>query len=138
MLVVVPSEEGLTMGTRVLDTAKAPGEIRTIFHGLELRLRVRIVVRDIGAAVALDDLQIDQQTGHRFGAHGSAPISMQSQLPRQDIMARHGVGDELLSQLGTLAWGDQPAHDETAEDVQNHVQMKARPLGRPLELGDVP
>src|SRR5450756_438722 len=87
MLVVVPGEECLAMGTRVLDTAKAFGEIRAIFHGLELRLRVRVIVRDIGAAVAFGDLQIDQETGHWFGAHGGSPIRVQSQLTRQDIMA---------------------------------------------------
>ena len=74
--------------------------------------------------MAFGDLQIDQKTGHWFGAHRGSPIRVQSQLTRQDIMARHGVGDELLRQVGALAWGDQPAHDETAEDVQNHVEVK--------------
>lgn len=57
----------------------------------------------MGAAVALADLQIDQETGHWFGVHGGSPISMQSQLTWQDLMARHGVGDELLRQVGALA-----------------------------------
>ena len=44
MLVVVPGEKRLAMGTRVLDTPKALGEIWPVFHGLELRLRVRVIV----------------------------------------------------------------------------------------------
>lgn len=63
---------------------------------------------------------------------------MQGQLAWLDCVARHGFGDELLSQLGALAQSKQPAHHAAAEDVQDHVQVKARPLGRPLELGDVP
>jgi hypothetical protein len=60
---------------------------------------------------------------------------MQGQHAGLDVMAFHGVGDELLGQLGALALGEQPAHDVTAEDVQDHVQVKARPLGRALKLG---
>ena len=53
-------------------------------------------------------------------------------------MPLHGVGDELLGQLGALTFGEQPAHNMAAEDVQDHVQVEARPLGRALELGNVP
>lgn len=34
VLVVVPGEEGLAVRSRVLDAAKALGEIRPVFHGL--------------------------------------------------------------------------------------------------------
>ncbi len=63
----------MTMGTRILDTAKAFREMRLVFHGLELQLGVRDIVRDIGATVAFADLQIEQKTGHGFGAHGTSP-----------------------------------------------------------------
>ena len=49
-----------------------------------------------------------------------------------------GLGDELLGEVGALALGDHPAHDVAAEDVQDHVEVEAGPLRRPLELGDVP
>ena len=138
VLVVVPGEEGLAVGTRVFDAAEARGELGSVLQGFELRLRVRVVVRDVGSAVALGDIEIDQQAGHRLGAHGGTAIGMQGQPARLDIMARHGVSDELLGQLRTLARGDEPAHDEAAEDVQDDVQVEARPLGRSLELGDIP
>lgn len=41
---VVPGEEGLAVGARILDAAKARREVRAIFHRLELGLRVRVVV----------------------------------------------------------------------------------------------
>ena len=44
MRVVVPRKESLTVGTGVLDTAKARWEFRTIFERLEVRLRVGIVI----------------------------------------------------------------------------------------------
>lgn len=87
--------------------------------------------------MAFGDPQIDQKTGHGFGSHCGSPISMQSQLTWQDVLACHDVGNQLLRQFCTLAWSDQPVHDKAAEDVQNHVEAKASPLGRPLQFGDV-
>ncbi len=47
---VVPGEEGLAVRARILDAAETLREVRPIFHRLELRLRVRVVVRDVWAA----------------------------------------------------------------------------------------
>lgn len=65
---VVRDEKGLTVRAGVSETAKACGEVRPVLHRLELRLRVRIVVRDVRAGMALGDDQIDQQGGHGLGA----------------------------------------------------------------------
>ena len=48
---VVPGEELVPVGTGVLDRAKAIGERRPVLEGLELRLRERVVVGDVRAAV---------------------------------------------------------------------------------------
>ena len=53
-------------------------------------------------------------------------------------MTGHGIGNELLGQLSAFARRNQPAYDVATEDVQNDVEMETSPLGRPLELGDVP
>ena len=50
----------------------------------------------------------------------------------------HGLGDELLGQVGAFARGDHPADHVAAEDVEDHVEVEVGPLGRPQELGDVP
>ena len=70
VLGVVPGKECLAMASGVFDAAKALREVGAVFHGLELRLRIRVVVRGVGAAVALGHVQVNQQTGHRLGAHG--------------------------------------------------------------------
>ena len=54
---VVPGEEGLAVGPCVLDAAEARGEVGPVLQRLELRLGVRVVVRDIGPAVALGDVR---------------------------------------------------------------------------------
>ena len=135
---VVPSEEGLAVSPGVLDAAQARREVQPVLQRFELRLRVRVIVRDIGPAVALGDVQIDQQCSRRFGAHAGAAVGVQREHAGLDIVTSHRVGDELLGQFCVLAIGDQPAHHQSAEDVRDHLEVEARPLGRSLEFGDVP
>ena len=51
VLCVVPGEERLTEGPRGLDPVETGGEVRPVLERLELRLRLRIVVRDVGAGM---------------------------------------------------------------------------------------
>ena len=87
--------------------------------------------------MALGHVQVNQQTGHRFGAHGCPSIRVQCEGARLHIVTRHSVGNELLGQLSALARRNQPAYDVAAKNVQDDVQVKASPFGWPLELGDV-
>ena len=50
VLGVVPGEEGLAMRSGVLDTAESLGKLRAVLHGLELRLRVGVIVADVRSA----------------------------------------------------------------------------------------
>ena len=88
--------------------------------------------------MALGYVQVHQQTGNRFGAHRCTSISMQRERARHHIVACHGVSNELLSKLISFSGRDQPAYDVTAEDIEDDVEVKVSPFGRPLELGDVP
>ncbi len=138
MLVVVPGEERLAVGSGVFGATKPVRESGPIFQRLELRLRVRVVVRDVRTAVAPLSDQVNQQIRHRLGAHGGAPIGMQRQRAGDDAMQGHCVADQLFGQYRAFAVGDHPAHDVATVDVQNHVKMEAGPLRGSLELGDVP
>jgi hypothetical protein len=138
MLVVVPGEEGWTVGGRRLEAAEARGEVGPVLHGLELRLRVRVVVGDVRAAVALGTSRSTSKAATGLERMLAAAIGVQRQHAGLDVVPAHGLGDQLLGEFRALALGDEPAHDEAAEDVQDHVQVEVRPLGRPLELGDVP
>ena len=101
MLVVVPIEEGLAMRSGILDTTEVCGKVGPVLHRLELRLGVRIVVKDVGSAVALGDVQVHQQGGYRFGPHRCTPVRVRGEHAALQVVTRHAVGDELLGQLGT-------------------------------------
>ena len=61
VLGVVPRKEDLTEAAGVLEGAKALGEVGSVFQGLELAFRERVVIGDVGPAVALDDAQVGQE-----------------------------------------------------------------------------
>ena len=51
MLLVVPRENALAKGTRVLDAAKELRELGPVLERFELALQVWIIVRNVGATV---------------------------------------------------------------------------------------
>ena len=63
---------------------------------------------------------------------------MHGELARRDLLRTAGVLDQTLSQLGAFAIRDHPAHDVTAEHVQDDVKMIRGPFHRAAQLGDVP
>ena len=62
MLIVVPAEEVLRPISRIWQRAKASWISRVILECLELRFRVRIIVRDMGSGMALAHTQIGHQS----------------------------------------------------------------------------
>src|SRR5450759_5397866 len=138
MFLVVPTKEPLRKRPTVLNAPEAVRELRTIFHGAELTLRVRIVIRDMRTAMGLGDSQVRQEEGYRLGAHRGAAIGMQRELTRQDALLVATVLDEPLGQFGTLAHRDHPAGDVAAKNIEDDVEVEVGPLGRSEQLGDVP
>ena len=61
VLMIVPVEEPAAVSASVLDRAEAIGEVGPVFQGFELRLGVRIVIRDVRAAVGLGDIEVDEE-----------------------------------------------------------------------------
>ena len=138
VLVVVPLKEGLAEAASIFDGAEAIRETRAVFQGAELAFRIRIVVGDMRTAVGLDDAQVSQQQGHRFGFHGRAAIGVDGELAGRDVLRVAGVLDEPLGQFGAFAVGDHPTDDVAAEDIQDDVEVVGGPLHRAAQLGDVP
>src|ERR1700735_2735737 len=138
MVMVVPAEELLAMSASIFDRAEAIREVRPVLQGLELRLGVRIVIRDVRAAMGLGDLQVDQERGDRLGSHAGAAISVQREGPGSDVFFLYGVGDELLGEFCGLTGGDQPPDNVAAVDVEDHVQMEAGPFRWTFQLRYVP
>src|SRR5207302_9343059 len=60
VLFVVPPKKTLTESTTVLEETKALQELRPIFHGSELALGVRIVIRDVRPTMRFCDPQIGE------------------------------------------------------------------------------
>jgi hypothetical protein len=138
VLVVVPAEEALAERSGVLDAAEPIREGRVVLEGLELALRVGVVVGDVRAGVGAGDAQVGQQHGHRLGGHRGAPVSVDSERAGGHLLAGDGVGQQPLGQAGGLAGGDHPPDHIAAEEVQDRVQVEPGPLGRAGQLGQVP
>ena len=117
MLVVVPREKLGAESVRILITTKALGKLRAIFHGLELALRVPIVIGDIGPAVGLGHSQFSQEKSHGLRCHRRSPIRMHRESPRKDIVALKRLLDEFLGQLPRLPLGQHPAHHVAAKYI---------------------
>src|SRR5512141_2467536 len=63
---------------------------------------------------------------------------MDRQRSRLDLLFRAGIADEPFGQLRVLAISDHPAHYVTAEDIEDHIEIKVRPLRRAEQFRDVP
>jgi len=63
---------------------------------------------------------------------------MDRQLPRLDALLLDGFVNYPLGQNRRFPASDHPAHHVTAEDVQNHVEVKVGPLRWTQQLGDIP
>lgn len=103
MLGVVPREEPLAEGPRVLDRAEQIREAGPVLEGLEVGLGIRIVVARVRPAVALDDAEVGKQERDRLGVHRAAPIGVGRERVPADSLLDHGVGDEPSARVA-LSW----------------------------------
>ena len=55
-------------------------------------------------------------------------------MPGTTSRLRVGLGDEVLASSAPFASATSQPDDVAAEDVEDHVQVEVRPLGRPLSL----
>ena len=138
MLRVVPAEKFLAMRPCILDRAEARWEVRSVLQGFELRLGIRIVIRDVRPAVSFGDIKIDEQLRDGFGAHAGAAVGVQGQRAGHDILFVDGIGDQLLGEFRGFPVRDHPTDNVAAENIENHVQVKARPLGWSLQFRYIP
>src|SRR5579862_9974741 len=90
------------------------------------------------ATVRFGHPQVHQQLLDDFAGHRAAPIRMEAELTRRDLLRQAGLQDELLGKLCAFSGCDAPPDDVTAEDVDDYIQIEVGPLARRLELGDVP
>jgi hypothetical protein len=103
-----------------------------------LTLRVGVVVRHMRTTVGLLHTEVGEQKGHGLRGHRRAAIGMHGQLVASDVLLRARLLEQRHSQRFTLPVRHQPADYVTAEDVEDHVQLKVRPLDRSVQPRDVP
>ena len=89
-------------------------------------------------AVGLDDAQVSQQQGHRFGFHGRTAIRVDGELAGRDVLRVATMLDEPLGEFGAFAVGDHPTDDVATKNIQDDVEVVGGPLYRASQLGDVP
>jgi hypothetical protein len=111
------------MASGIFNAGKAVREIRPVLQRFELRLGIRVVVRDIGPAMGLGDIQVNQQGRHRLAAHAETPIGVHCQRVRRDVVLVHRLGYQLLGQFGGFPQGNQLADDIAAENAQDDIQV---------------
>jgi hypothetical protein len=78
VLRVVPPEELLAMRPRILDRAEARREVRSVLEGLELRLGIRVVVRDVRPARPATTLRTASMVDGRWGGKVTDPYRLES------------------------------------------------------------
>jgi hypothetical protein len=86
VLHVVPVEEALAEGAGILDAAEPVREGGVVLEGLELALRVRVVVGDVWPGMGADDAQVGQWNGDRLGGHRAAPVGVDGERARLDLL----------------------------------------------------
>jgi hypothetical protein len=92
-------------------------------YGLSLEVYGRLCV--------LVTAEVSEQELHRLGALRRAAVGLGG-----DLLLLGRLLDQRLGQLSVLPVLDRPADDVAAEQVEDHVQVVVRPLGRTLELAE--
>ena len=96
VVAIIPVAEGAAEGLGVLDATEALGELRLIFHGLEVAFGEGIVVGGIGSAVGFGDAEIGEHQGGGLGFHRRTAIGMQGELAGRHGMFGGGVLEQWL------------------------------------------
>ena len=90
MVVIVPVQERMRPLPRIGGAAKAFGIIGPIFHRLELRFGIRVVIRDVRTRVRRGDAEITEELRERLSNHRCAIIGMYGELLADDALLLAG------------------------------------------------
>ena len=138
MVVVVPREEGPAECERSVDVIEASRKAEVVFQRLELGFGEGVVVADLGPAKGAGDAEVGEQLRGAFGGHGRAAVRMQGERLGLDGLLEAAFLDEPGGERGILPFGDHPADDVSAKDVEQYVEVEVRPALWSEPPGDVP
>jgi len=138
VLIRVPLEELGEPAASVRCVPEAARVIGLVLHGLEAGLGEWVVVGDARPTDAALDAELGEQVDEGAGGHRRATIVVHRDGARRGLVARDGLGEELLREGAVLALCDHPGHGKAAEQVEHEaeVQEHARHVGG--ELRNIP
>src|SRR5665811_2523444 len=116
VFVVVPVEEAATERLGVFEGPEPFREGGSILHRLELRLRIRVVVRDVWPGMGFGDPEIADEQSNRFGRHRRSPVGVDRQGAPINTLCGDRVGEEPLSEMSPLGTCEHPAGYVAAVD----------------------
>jgi len=134
VLGVVPRKERSAVARGVIDPEEATRKTGGVLQGLELRLRERVVIGDLGPTQRSRHTEIGKQLRRALARHGGSTIGMQGQNLRLDALLDTRFFDQSTGQRRVLPVGHHPAHRVAAEDVEQDVEVVVRPLLRPQQF----
>jgi len=121
MLVVVPGEEFTAERSRLFDVVEALREARSILQRLELRFRIRVVVGNVRARMALSHAQIGKEEGDGLGRHRAAAIRMNGERVRENTFVGSGFLEQKARERLAFSVGQEPPDDVPTVDVDDDV-----------------
>src|SRR5450756_492367 len=137
VLVIVVPEEVTAEYVDVFDGTEFSGECGTVLEGLEVRLRVRVVVGYVRAGVGLVDAEPRVQAGDGITRHGGAAVGV-DRLRHYSSVGLDGVLDEFFREDAVLGGPGLPLNDFTGVDVDDDVQQVPYSAGGSFHFRDIP
>ena len=119
-IVVIP-EEVAAEYAGVFDGSEFAGECGAVLEGLEVRLRVRIVVGYARAGVGLVDSEAGIESGDGVRCHGGAAVGVDG-LGCDTFVGLDGMLDEFFRESAILGRPGFPVNDFPGVDVDNDVK----------------
>jgi hypothetical protein len=136
--VTVPGEKVAAPTAGNLNGRKALWVVRTVLHGLELRLAVRIIVWNPRPGVTFVNPQVIEEFSHATRHHGCTSISVQAELFWLDAFSLTASANEFTSDSFRFPSGNSPTHHLTAKDVHDGIEVVEHASTRTRQPGDIP
>ena len=139
VLGVVPADEGMNPGTRLLDGCEATGGPgRDVLAGPEERLGEGIVVRHPRPAEGRNDAETLHGGFHGRALHRAAVVGMQRKRAGEAPLRPDRALEKQGGQFGAFTRVNLPADNLPAEDVLDEVEVIEQPKHWSGKPSDVP
>ena len=137
VLIIVVPEEVAAEYVDVFDGPEFAGERRAVLEGLEVRLRIRVIIGYVRAGMGLVDAEPRVQPGDGIRCHGGSAVGV-DRLRRDPSVSLDGVLDEFFREGSVLGRPGLPVNGFPGVDVDDDVQQVPYAAGGSFQFRDVP